>query len=268
MKTIAILSLISAFTVATSLHTSAAISRPVLEVVEHFAKKYGTRVSTGTAESMNHAFLRYGDDALKAYRNGGPGLAEAITLHGDELVATVLRVPEAVPVLARRADELLPLQRRFGDDILRLEARTPGLAADAARIFPDPADIRRLSKFTPADASRTIAFANRADSPATARLLLEAVEKNGPTVLERLPAKQILAYGLTASIVSAAIVVSSTSSGTLADMMRDSAAGVVSIAKISGIILAVSIGTAILIVAFRIARLFPRTQRTRNPRID
>jgi hypothetical protein len=268
MNHICILPLITAFSVATSFSASAAISRPVLELIEQYAKKYGTRVSAETAESINLAFLRYGDDALKAYRNGGPALAEAVTHHGDELVTIALRVPDAVPVLARRADELLPLQRRFGDDILRLEARTPGLAADAVRIFPDPGDIRRLSKFSPADASKTIAFANRADSPATARLLLEAVEKNGPNVLERLPAKQILAYGISASMVSAALVVSSNASGALFGTMGTTASGVVSIAKTFLIILAVSLGSAILVVALRLARPFPRTRRSRNPRIE
>ena len=181
------------------------ISRPVAELVEQIAKKSGRAIpDKAFAEALEAAFRRYGDDALMAARKGGPDLAFTVGKHGGEVMELAARMPKAVPALARNADELLPLVRSHGDDILALEVKVPGGAARAARVFDEVSDISRLNRLPAAEAEQVIAYAARADSPATARMLLTAVEKNGRTLLERLSPGQIAATGLSAAMITAA----------------------------------------------------------------
>jgi hypothetical protein len=195
-------------------------AKPVAELLEQLAKR-GVKVTPDATVAVERAFARHGHDALKAFRSAGGGLAEAAARHGDEVVTAALRVPEAAPMLARRADELLPLVRSHGDDILRLEAKVPGLAVDAVRMYPEAADITRLARLDPEVAVRTLSYASKAADPSVRRQLLLAVEKHGSGLLERLPAAKILAYGLSAAIISAALAVGVRTPETLVNTVGD-----------------------------------------------
>lgn len=197
-------------------------ARPVVQLLEQLTKR-GEMVTPDAAVAVECAFARHGDNALKAFRDAGGGLAVAAAQHGDDVVTAALRVPDAAPMLARRADELLPLVRNHGNDVLRLEAKAPGLAADAVRLYPDAADITRLARLEPDVAARTLSYASKAADPAVRRQLLLAVERHGPGFLERLPATSILAYGLSAAAISAAVVVGVHAPETLADAVQSAA---------------------------------------------
>src|SRR5690606_22998927 len=143
--------------------------------------------------AMERAFLAHGQDALEIIRHQGLGLAESTARHGDEIMSLAVRVPESAPLFVHRAEELLPLARRYGDDFLRLEARIPGLGEDAFRLYQRPGEISRVLQLPPEQAKQLISYASHARDPHASSALLRAVEEKGPTVLERLDPRKILA---------------------------------------------------------------------------
>lgn len=175
--------------------------RPALEVIEQLSRAAGRAPARGAAEALERALVREGDAALEMARRGGLGLPEAAARHGDEVFRYAVRVPEAAPALAARADELLPLARAHGEDLLRLEARVPGLGGDAARLFPQGDALRRLSRLPPDQARDIISYAHHATDAEAPLLLLRAVERGGGAVLRRLDPKTILALGLSSAMV-------------------------------------------------------------------
>lgn len=127
--------------------------------------------------------------------------------HGSrELAEKVARASadDAAELVVRRAvdaDSLAPVVREIGPEALKLEAKAPGIAERVVTNFgPDGA--RKIATTTPAeDLPRLIAYAERADTPATRQALLEAYEKEGPSLFQRIPPKLVLAGGLTAAMV-------------------------------------------------------------------
>lgn len=181
-----------------------AASRPVLEVIEEIARISGKVPSKGAAEALEAAFKTEGEAALKVASSGGIELAEAAAKHGDGVFKAAVLVPDIIKTLGRDADVLMPLAGRYGDDVLRLEAKAPGLAASAASTFPDKALLARLNQLPADQAKRVIQLSSRATEPAAARALLQGVERNGSSVLERLSPAQIKASGLSLAMVTAA----------------------------------------------------------------
>jgi len=182
----------------------ASVAKPVAEAIEQLAKLAGRVPAQGAAEALEVAWRTSGKAALEAAERGGLGLTEAAARHGDDVIRMAVRVPEAAPVLAARAGEVLPLVRKYGDDILRIEARAPGLADDAARIFPATGDLRRLAALPENDLQGVLSYASHASDPTAARALLGAAEKQGGSILTKLNPKQILAGGLSTAMVIAA----------------------------------------------------------------
>jgi hypothetical protein len=198
------LTLLVSFIFAASPAPASVVSRPVQDVMEHLAAKSGRVVGRGAEEALEKAFHLYGESALQVARKGGEGLAKAAGQHGDEVYQAAARVPEAVPALVNEAHVLLPLVQRYGDDVLRLEARVPRLGQSAAKVFPDKELLERLQRLPAGDAQKVVQFATHATNPAVARQLLETVEKQGSHFLARLDPKQILAYGLSGAMITAA----------------------------------------------------------------
>jgi len=182
----------------------ASVVKPVAEAIEQLSKLAGRAPATGAAEALEIAWRANGKAALEAAKRGGLGLTEAAARHGDDVMKMAVRVPESAAVLAARADKVLPLARKFGDDILRIEAKAPGLADDAARIFPAAGDLRRLVALPEDELRGVISFASHASDSAAARTLLAAVENQGGSVLTKLKPGQILAGGLSTAMVIAA----------------------------------------------------------------
>lgn len=195
----------------------AAPTRPVVEALEQLAARAGRVPAKGAAEALEAAFRAHGDRALQAAHQGGIELAEAAARHGNDVFAMAVRVPQAAAAIATRADVLLPLARRHGDDFLRLEAKVPGLAEDAFRVFTDKKDIARLLKLPAEEARQVLIYAAHATDPAAARHLLKAVETKGPGFLAKLDNAKILATGLSVSMIIAAAGVSLTAGEAVAE---------------------------------------------------
>jgi len=182
------------------------------EVVDAAAKVSGRSltpsVRTALAQQLRQAAVRHGDDVLRATQRGGLELAEAAARHGDDVWRFSAMSPGAARSLALHADDLLPAIRRVGPELLELEARHPAIALRATRAFGDDA-VRYLAKEVPSsDLPRLVGFAERADSPATRKLLLEAYRRDGPVILRKLDWKVVLATGLSAAMITGAHQVS------------------------------------------------------------
>ncbi len=187
------------------------VGKIVSECVEAAAKKSGRTLSPAAGRAARQALekcvARYGDDVPKVVSRGGLEAIDGVAKYGDEFVRLAGQSPQAARSLALHADTLMPLARRIGPDFMTLEAKVPGMGAQAVRIFGDEA-VPQLIKMSDDEIMRLISYGARAESPQTAKMLLEASGKTGGRILEHLDAKRIMAYGLSAAAVTAAYRVS------------------------------------------------------------
>lgn len=111
---------------------------------------------------------------------------------------------QAVEVVAKQAlgaGTLSPIVKELGPEALKLEAKAPGIAERVIGTF-GPDDATKIATTVPAeDIPRLVAYADRADTPATRKALLEAYEKEGPSLFERIPPKLVFAGGLTTAVI-------------------------------------------------------------------
>jgi hypothetical protein len=177
------------------------------ETVEHLAKRSGKKVlesaSKKTAcETLERLVKTYGDNVLTVVDDAGFKLLEAVPHYGDEVIQLAAKASsQGRRAFAQNIPELLPAVRRVGMDILELEAKAPGLAIRAFNTIGDDA-ARAVARNIPAeDVPRILRYAEKADSPSTKKLLLETYEKEGKLLFERIPAKLVLASGLSASML-------------------------------------------------------------------
>ena len=179
----------------------------ISETVETAAKKSGKMLSPAAkklaAEALETAVKRYGDDALKVASQGGLEAIQCISRYGDDFVRLTSHSPQAARSLALHADELMPIARRIGPDFMKLESKVPGLGKLAVETFGDDA-VKTLNKFSADDAAKIIALGGKADSPVTAKLLLQKADKSGGKILKYLDFKRIMGVGLSAAAIIAA----------------------------------------------------------------
>ncbi|MCX6599950.1 MAG: hypothetical protein NT025_00080 [bacterium] len=184
------------------------VTQEALEAtVESAAKKSGRALDSDLArraavEQVEGLTKTYGDDVLKLVEDGGLEFVEAVPKYGDEMVKFASKAtPQARRVLALNPEELVPLSRRVGVEALELEAKVPGQASNVFRLFGDDGG-KYVAKNVPTeDLPRLIKYGEMADSDATRRALLEAYEKEGKSLFERIPPKLVLAGGLTAAML-------------------------------------------------------------------
>jgi hypothetical protein len=190
---------------------SGIVGRPtvVREFVELLAGKSVTKIGSATmresVETMSRLSAKYGDNVYKVVDDAGFGLLKATSKHGDEVIEIAMKTsPEAAEFLGRNADEMLPHIRRYGVEYLEIEAKSPGMATKAFAIFGDDAG-KSVAKAIPAeDLPRFLKYASSADSPKAREALLQAYKKGGRGFLERLSPKQIMATGLSISMITVA----------------------------------------------------------------
>lgn len=186
----------------------AGIAREILErVLRDGAERSGREVLEGEAkksavEALERLTKVYGDDVLKVVQDGGIELLEAVPRFGDDVIELAIKAsPAGRRTLARELPDLLPLARRVGVDAIELESRAPGLAVKTFSTFGDDGG-KLVAKNVPTeDVPRLLSYGEKADNPETRKLLLEAYEKEGKSLFERIPAKLVLASGLTASMI-------------------------------------------------------------------
>lgn len=165
------------------------------ELAEHTTKK-------AAMETLERLTVSYGDDVLKLVREGGLELVEGAAKYGDDVVEMALKSsPAAGQALVRNLPELLPLARRVGLEALELEARSSGMAVQVFKVFGDDMG-KVVAKNIPAeDLPRLLKYAEKADSPATRELLLNAYKKEKGDLFKRIPPSLVLATGVTASMI-------------------------------------------------------------------
>jgi len=180
----------------------------VLEAtVESAAKRSGRTLTNEAArkvavEQVEGLTRTYGDDVLKLVEDGGLEFVEAVPKYGDDMVKLASKAsPQARRALALNPAELVPLSRRVGIEAIELEAKVPGQSGNAFRLFGDDGGRYVATKVETEDLPRLIKYGEMADSDATRRALLEAYEKEGKSLFERIPPKLVLAGGLTASMI-------------------------------------------------------------------
>jgi len=178
--------------------------REALELASHKSgrKITETSVRETTERTLEQSVAKYGDKALAAAGDGGLELIEATTKYGDDVMRLAVDAsPAARRVLALNTEALLPLARRVGPDAIELEAKAPGLAGNVFSIFGDDAGKIIAKQVPQEDIPRLLKYAEKADSQPTRNLLLQTYQKEGKTIFERIPAKLVLAGGLTAAML-------------------------------------------------------------------
>ena len=180
----------------------------VEETLELAAKKSGKILAPAakkTAEkALREAVLKYGDDALKAVKNGGLEALEQGSKYGDDFWKLCKNAsPAAVRSLSLHADELLPLVKRCGSDFLALEGKVPGLGAKTVEVFGDSA-VQTFKNAPASHITQMLGFARKADSPETVKLLHKGYAQSAGKILDHLNWKHIMAGGLSAAAILAA----------------------------------------------------------------
>lgn len=214
MKSLLILSLLL-------LGSTALQANPVARKLVAQALKQAGRetLEAGAREAAEHAaaiaIRKFGaEGAEELVERGGLELLEAGAKHGDDILKTARRVPEAARYLGAQPQEAIRLVTQFGDDALLLEARVPGMAETAVAQL-GRSELTLISKAPPHDVTRLLGYAGRADTPQTRTALLTAWKKSGAAVLDELDKRKmlILTGGLTASTLMVA--------GGASDSIRD-----------------------------------------------
>jgi hypothetical protein len=224
MKTLTVVHLLAGMLVvlvATTLaRPQATLIRPITkallrytdEAIEAAARLSGRHLDDASRVALRRtvstATRRHGDDVLLAMRHGGIELAEAAARHGDDVWKWSSRVPGVARSLALHADDLVPMTRRLGKNILRLEARAPGLPRVLATRYSDDIASSFVRSVRPNDATRTAGFLAKADGPTTRALLLGRYRETEGKILKWLDWKTVMAFGLTAAVVTSAHEVS------------------------------------------------------------
>ena len=172
-----------------------AAKRSGKELVEHAAKRSAN-------ETLERLVKTYGDDIVRVVDDAGFELLESVPKYGDEIVAVAMQAsPQARRAFAQNIPALLPLVRQVGTDALELEAKSPGLAVQVFKVFGQDAG-KVVAKRVPAeDVPRLLKYAEKADTPATKQAVVEAYAKEGKHLFDRITPKQILAGGLTTSML-------------------------------------------------------------------
>lgn len=188
---------------------AAAPVKIIQETIEFAAKVSGRTLSPlskkAALKALTKAFEKYGDDVLKMTRHGGLEALKIGNKYGDDFWRLARNAePSAVRSLVLHSDDLIPIAKRLGSDFMLLESKVPGLGAKIVSEFGDDA-ARTLARTASADdMSKLLAYAGKADSAATKKLLYDSYQKGGSKVLNALNWKNIMAAGLSAAMITGA----------------------------------------------------------------
>lgn len=183
------------------------ITKAMLEATVDQAAKTSGRILGGSARKVainevRHLSNKHGGDVLKVVADSGLELLEAAPKHGDGLLKiAMLASPQARRALAMNIPELLPLARRVGVEAIELEAKVPGQATHVFQVFGDDAGKVVAKNVQTEDLPRIIKYGELADSEDTRKLLLDAYQKEGRSLFERIPPRVVLASGLSAAMI-------------------------------------------------------------------
>ncbi len=192
---------------------ASALKTLLRETVDAAAKCSGRTLSpalrTNFEKTLEKFAVQYGDDVFRIVREGGLETIEQGTKHGDDFWRFCKHAsPGAVRSFALHTDEFLPIVKRIGPEFLELESKVPGLGRRIVEHYGDDA-VRILKDAPSEDLTRLAGLAEKADSQATRKLLLEKYGEHGSSLLNKLKPGQILAGGLSAAAILAACEIGS-----------------------------------------------------------
>jgi hypothetical protein len=207
-RSIATIATIAAVLAMTSIASAApGVSQLAREAVEFAFTKSGREAAERASreaveQSVEAGVVKYGPRAAQAVADGGVELVEATARYGDDVLRVAVdATPAARRVLALEPSRMLPLAREFGEEAIEIEAKSPGLARRIFTVFGDDAGRQIGRQVRAEDLPRLLAYAEKADTPETRRILLEVYQKQGSSIFEKIPASLVLATGLSASML-------------------------------------------------------------------
>ena len=159
-------------------------------------------------QTLERGLSVYGESAALAASKGGMALVNAAARHGDE-VWKLAKVCEGAPeALAARADTILDVAGRWGRDAACLEIKAPGCGEVLARKLGSAEVGELVSKAGPEEIKRLATLSAQCTAE-EARVAASLWRQGNTHVLERLTAPRIVAYGLSAAALIAAVQVPS-----------------------------------------------------------
>lgn len=207
MKATLVTSLFLFCLAATTLHGSPIARELVERAVRLGGGEVLERQARATAElAATRAMQRFGRPGAEAIIDqGGLSLLQAGARHGDVVWDLVQRVPAAARYVGAQPERALDLARRLGDEALMLEARLPGAAESAARLFGRER-LPVLAQTPSRDVQRLLGFAEQSTDPALHSALWDRWLGRGARLLDELDKhkKLILTGGLTMAMLDLA----------------------------------------------------------------
>ena len=169
------------------------------------------------AKTIERAVGKYGDDVAKASARGGVEFAEQTMKRGGRFFAVLQKAihhsDKSLRALAVNADDIAKYSVKYGDDVIvNLNAKVPGqvsrmvAATEKSGIEGVKQVLHKVSGLPDGDITRVLGAVEK--NPWAAREFLEGVEKGGERFVDKvfeINAKQIMAGGLSASMIIAAI---------------------------------------------------------------
>lgn len=165
------------------------------------------------AKTLKNVAGKYGDDIAEASTRGGIEVAEQATKRGGGRFLQLVKVAgsysdDSLRFLALHADDVVEYSMKYGDDIVRLNAKAPGLVPRVASVLEKSgvtgvqSAMRTMANLPTEDIPRVVGALEK--NPSVAREFVEHLEKGGKYFVDKLfsmNAKQIMAGGLTASMI-------------------------------------------------------------------
>lgn len=137
-------------------------------------------------------------------RHGGEAVAVTAVRGGAEAAEAAARGARIAGGAGARSGIPKGLSQTLGPHALALEQRAPGLGARSVELFGEEG-ARALAAAPKLDDLPTlIAYAEKADTPATRQLLLRRWRETGGEVLKRLDWKVVAATGVSVALITAA----------------------------------------------------------------
>lgn len=127
--------------VATASTANGSPAKPVKELIEYFAKKFGRELAQEgveqTTRRLDGLVARYGDEVLAVVKPIGPRGVAAAEEFGPAGVKILREGGQAgLVVLRRNGAEAVELASKYGDEAVGVIVHQPGIAADLLRAFP------------------------------------------------------------------------------------------------------------------------------------
>lgn len=150
---------------------------------------------------VENALSNFGPNARLAFENGGYAILQAGRQYGDEVIALAARNPDTARWVATNPEEALRIARTFGDDALRLENRVRGLLTHNPGLF-NAREVNALTRLSPEAQQQVGQQIMRADSPLTARRMVQVTSEQGTSWIARIPTR----YKIGTAIITGAVL--------------------------------------------------------------